>query len=257
MDRLKRPVNLRDLGGYIGIEEKKVKKFTLLRSGEVTELDKKDKEILTKDYRLKTIVDFRSEKEKEESPDTKIDGTSYYHIDILKNNLGDVTSLENFKKNLTPEIIIEFMENTYKDFITDDGAILGYREFIDLLLKQKDGSLVFHCFAGKDRTGFAAAVILTILGVSKKDIFNDYLLTNIMRREENSRMLAKLKEYGSSKAELEAMDIALNVRKEYLEASFEKANEVYGSLDGYVREALKVDKEERKYLIEKYMNYDS
>ncbi|HHX69196.1 MAG: tyrosine-protein phosphatase [Miniphocaeibacter sp.] len=253
MTLVERPVNLRDIGGYEGREGKTVKKMTLLRSGEITNITEKDKNILLNNYELRTIVDFRSENEKEEAPDTKINGVDYFHIDILKNNTNGATSLKTFKEEANPEAVNNLMNRTYEDFIVDSGAIAGYRQFIDLLLKQNNGSLVFHCFAGKDRTGFAAAIILNILGVSKENILYDYLLTNKMREKENNRIISKMKELGYKENELKAMDIALNVKEEYLISSINKANELYGSLDGYIENALKVDKEERKFLLEKYL----
>ncbi len=254
MRNVGRPVNLRDIGGYIGYNNKIVKKSLIFRSGEITEISDKDKDILIKDYNLKTIIDFRSETEKGKAPDSEIEGVNYVHIDIMKNNLEDASSLENFSKQLNSKFILQFMNKTYEDFIRDSGAIEGYREFFNLLINQKDGSLIFHCFAGKDRTGFAAALILTVLGVSKNDILHDYLLTNKMRAEENKRMILQMQNYGMSKKQLEAMDLALNVESEYLESSYSLAEKEYGSLESYIKNALKVDKEEEKYLIEKFMN---
>ncbi len=253
MNLVKRPVNLRDLGGYLGKDGKRVKKLSLLRSGEITNISQEDKIVLVDDYRLKTIVDLRSESEKENAPDSIIKNVDYFHIDIMKDDMGKNTSLENFKDNMNEEYISKFMEETYKDFIIDKGAIEGYREFMNLLLKQEEGSLIFHCFAGKDRTGFGAAIILTLLGVSKEDIYHDYMLTNKMRADENNKMISQMKNYGMTDEQVKAMEVALNVEKNYLDASYKTAEENFGSLDNYITEALKMNKEERKYLLEKYL----
>lgn len=253
MDIVKRPVNLRDLGGYLGKDGKRVKSLSLLRSGEITNISDDDKKILVNEYKLKTIVDFRSESEKENAPDSIITNVDYFHIDIMKDDMGKNTSLENFQKNMNEEYISKFMEETYRDFIIDKGAVEGYREFMKLLMNQEGGSLIFHCFAGKDRTGFGAALILTLLGVSKKDIYHDYMLTNKMRAEENLKMINKMKDYGMTEEQVKVMDIALNVEKNYLDASYKTAEENFGSLDNYITEAIKVDKEDRKFLLEKYL----
>ena len=66
-------------------------------------------------------------------------------------------------------------------------------ELLQLLLNTEEGSTLLHCFAGKDRTGISAAVILTILGASKDDIAADYLKTNQLRKKENEELLGQLR----------------------------------------------------------------
>lgn len=254
MISISRPVNLRDLGGYVGYDGKIVKNDKLLRSGEVTKIDERDKIILIDKYELKTIVDFRSEKEVEDSPDEKMKNVKYHHIDIMKNEGDSNLSLNSLVNNITVDETVNFMKSIYKKFITDEGAIIGYREFIDLVLEQKEGSILFHCYAGKDRTGFAAAILFTILGVSKRDIFHDYLLTNKMRVEENKKIISKMKSYGMSQEQVQAVELALNVDGEYLESAYREAEKNYGSLENYIIDALKVNKEKQEYLIDKLVH---
>lgn len=253
MKNLIRPVNLRDLGGYLGVDDKRVKNFSLLRSGEVTNISSTEEIMLLEDYKLKTIVDFRSELEITNAPDSEIENTKYFHIDIMKSNSDKTTSLKNFSANMDEESINSYMVNSYRDFIVDGGAVEGYREFFDLLLKQEEGSLLFHCFAGKDRTGFGAALILTVLGVSKDDIYRDYLMTNAMRADENVRILGEMKAHGIPEDKLGVVEIALNVRREYLDMAYDTAVEAYGSLENYIRDAIKLDVEEQKAMVEKYL----
>lgn len=254
MKLIKKPVNLRDIGGYKGQENRKVKKNKLLRSGEIAKLNKKEEENLISNYKLKTIIDFRNEEEKNKLPDSKIENTDYYHIDIMGDINEKNSSYENLIKNVNINTTNKFMKSIYENFITNKNAIIGYQKFIEILLKQKNGSVLFHCHAGKDRTGFAALIILKILGVSEEDIFKDYLITNEMRKAENTNIIYNLKEKGYTKNELESISLALSVDKSYLQSSINKADEIYGSFDNYIIKALKVNKEMKEILTEKYLD---
>lgn len=248
-----RPVNFRDLGGLTGLEGRSIVPCRLLRSGELVRLSKADKDILTKKYQLRTIVDLRGERELRESPDDEITGTVYHNLDVIKaiHDAGaDMGSFETI-----PDIsTVDFhMRSLYEQMIQNAEAVNKYRKLIDLLLLQKEGALLFHCFAGKDRTGLAAAIILTILGVTKEDIFLDYLKTNEQRKEENTILLEELKEKGYSAEKCKIAETALTVKAEYLEAVYLATEKQYGSFSGFISKALKVTKEEEQELINMYL----
>lgn len=253
MKELTRPVNFRDLGGLKGKDGKKIRPFSILRSGELVRIPAEDKEILTGKYQLKTIVDLRGEKEYQESPDEKIEGTSYHNVDILQKiheTGADLGSLESVRDVHGANF---HMKKLYEQMVLNEGAQRGFREFLDLLLKKEEGALLFHCFAGKDRTGLAAAITLTILGVGKEDILEDYLRTNEQRKEENSLLLGKLKEQNFSEEHCSIVEIALTVNAEFLETAYRAAEEQYGSFSQYISKALKVTKEEEEELQRRYL----
>lgn len=253
MKNLTKPVNFRDLGGLRGKDGRRIRPFSILRSGELVKLSEEEQEILTKEYRLKTIADLRREEEYRVNPDDDIPGTVYHNIDVLKkiHKVGaDLESLET-----VPDIHgAKFrMNSLYEQMVSNEGAQRGFREFLELLLKQKEGALLFHCFAGKDRTGLAAAIILTILGVDREDILADYLKTNELRREENTRLLENLKKQGISEEQRSSIEIALTVNAEFLETAYQTAEKQYGSFAGYINQALKVTKEEEEELQRRYL----
>lgn len=126
------------------------------------------------------------------------------------------------------------MRKLYSSFITDAGVCLKLREILQILLNTPQGSTLWHCFAGKDRAGITAAVILTILGVKKIEIFADYEATNQMRKKENEEILARLSKQNISKEMLEAIEVALCVDKAYLEICYQIAQEQYGSFEAYI-----------------------
>lgn len=253
MKNLAKPVNFRDLGGLTGKDGKKIRPFSILRSGELVKLTKDDMEILTKEYQLRTIVDLRGEKEYVEKPDDEIPGTSYHNIDILKKiheTGADLGSLESVQDVHGAHYHMNLL---YDQMVTNEGAARGFRELLDILLEHEEGALLFHCFAGKDRTGLAAAIILTILGVSKEDILEDYLKTNELRKEENTELLEKLKTQGFSEEQCSIVEIALTVNAEYLKTAYQATEKQYGSFYNYIKQALKVTKEEEEKLQRRFL----
>jgi protein-tyrosine phosphatase len=101
-----------------------------------------------------------------------------------------------------------------------------------------------HCTGGKDRTGFAAAIVLRALGVPEETVFEDYLLTNVYTANEIERNLMLLRVYLFFRTKPEAIRPLLGVRRDYLEAAFDTIDERYGSLEAYLREGLGVSDEE-------------
>lgn len=246
-------VNFRDLGGYLGANGRSVCHHRLLRSAQPVGLSQADKHKLTKQYKLARIVDFRGENEALQAPVDSINGTKYTLIDILASQDKKAASRKGLMHEATSDTIDRHMNELYKLIAADTKACRGYREFIDILLKGKDGATLFHCFAGKDRTGVAAAIVLHILGVSAEDIFTDYLLTNELRREANERECAKALAAGLSEDKVNTMKTALGVKREYLQSFLDGVAAQYGSFDKYITEALHLKDSERLELRELYL----
>lgn len=272
-------VNFRDLGGILTADGRKVAPKRLIRCGELANISDTAAECLKKEYHLKYIADFRTLAERESSPDVIPDGVSYRVLDffpgeVLPGRGGQIPAEEKASEmgekspggaeqvsgsgrqlmNLkSAEQVHGYMKTLYASFITSESARKALEAFVRILLEEKEGSTAFHCFAGKDRTGIAAAVILTILGVPRDPIMEDYLATNEMRKEENKKILAGLREKVPSESVLQAVEAALNVEAEYLEASFKTAEKEYGSFEAYIKEGLHIGKEEWKMLRESYL----
>lgn len=142
------------------------------------------------------------------------------------------------------EQIHQMMKELYSSFITSEKVRGKLYEFLQILLNTSDGSTIFHCFAGKDRTGISAAVILTILGVSKEVIMEDYLETNKLRQKANEEMLAQLRAANVPKEMEEAVNVALCVEQEYLEICYEMAEKEYGSFENFISEGIGLKRNE-------------
>lgn len=245
-------VNFRDLGDIKTIDGKRVAKYRLLRSGVLYELPEKEQKELLDKYQLKAIVDFRGDDEIAKNPDDVLSGVSEYHINIMEKDV-KTTSQQNLMDQMNTNDSHGLMQGLYRQLIVDAFAQNQYRKFIDVLLKQDEGSVLFHCQAGKDRTGIGAAIILTILGVSKEDIFTDYLKTIEGRREANEQMAQKLREAGKSDIEVERFLTLMSVSADFLEAAYDEADKKFGSFDQYITDALQVTNQERQLLKGMYL----
>ncbi len=233
----KNPVNFRDLGGLLGAEGKRVKQGRLLRSGQLTDLSSAEISQLSEKLELRLIIDLRMASEAAAEPDVRIEGAEYMNLDIFSGAEELVVDMENFSRVRTVEQAERFMQTAYDTMISYEGAQSRFAEFLRLALNNSEGALLFHCFAGKDRTGVAAAMLLTLLGVSREDILRDYMLTNELRKERNAQMMAAT---GAPQGdiELQLLDVALNVREEYLSSAMDMAADMCGSFEGYLRQKL-------------------
>jgi len=184
---MKRELNLRDLGGIGGGI---VSKGLFLRSGKLSILSKDEVTGLCNKFGIKCVIDLRTAVESAEFPDPLPDGVEYVQIPLLKDAAVGITRetgsdpmtiLKNLRKQ--PEKLKAMMPDfkaLYTDIVTDeysraqlDKVVLRLRENAD-----KGICTLFHCTAGKDRTGIVSMALLKSYGVGDGEIIKDYLRTN-------------------------------------------------------------------------------
>ena len=251
--------NTRDLGGMTGYGGRRIKTGKLLRSGQLFPASDDDKEKLGS--MVDIIMDFRSGQEVFEKPDPKVSGADYLHLPAFKELAAGVTREESSDKSLfrtmgtDPEKSMEHMCRVYTSFVADQHCISCYRTFLNILLKEHEKGVLWHCTAGKDRTGFAALLIQEILGVEKDDIVRDYLQTNEHLDGEIKDILKKIRSKHESFDERnqEALSVLFGARIEFLDALYGKADELYGSFSGFLKEGLKVTDKETERLRAMYL----
>lgn len=179
--------NTRDLGGMVGASGRIVKRGSLLRSGTLGFGTDTDIMRLREQFDLRLVVDFRNLIELSELPDPmdRIPAARYLHAEIFSDNQVGVTQQHDkteFEYRL--EVMaqgdpVEFMTLLYPHMLIDETGIKGYRSFIRAVLDVKEGAALWHCYVGRDRCGMGSALIQTMLGVSRDDILDDYLATNL------------------------------------------------------------------------------
>lgn len=220
--------NARDLGGYRTADGRHVKWGKILRSDDLHDLTQEDRAYLAS-LPVNSVVDFRSRQEIEARPDSLPSGVQYYELSITPGNIEDVESY----MNLTPAQVTQAMEEMNRYFATSPEGINRYREFFRLLQEEGDAPLLFHCSAGKDRTGMGAALVLYALNVPEETIMEDYMLSNNYVKEK----------YGQYIEQYPQLEGLFEVKPEYLRAGIESIKGKYGSVDKYLRDELGVNVE--------------
>lgn len=235
--------NFRDLGGYINEDGKQVKYGCFYRSGPIVFVNEESKQAFQR-LQIKHIFDLRSSEEVHRMPDHEIEGVNYIHISAIK-ELGEQKGNFDFKsliQNNEFYKLKDYMEEIYKQLPFSNPA---YQLMFEKMLLE-EVPFVFHCTAGKDRTGVAAYLILKTLGVSDEVILHDYMLSNQYREKENKEFLAKM---GNFKGAEEL----LNVKETYLICTMNAIKEKYGDFKTYLKEEYQISEKEISLLKEKYL----
>ena len=247
--------NTRDLGGLKTIDGRRILPCHLLRSGKLYQLCPEDISLLTDQYHLQTVIDLRTKKEQLNEPDTQISGVHIISNPILEDNWLGISR----DKNLL-DMLLDFdgdaemyMEKCYRELVLNDHTQHHYSMFIHYILEQENGAILWHCSAGKDRAGIAAALLLTLLGVPQNTVLEDYMRTNFFLKDKLSGQLARMKIRGVSQKALSNIQTMLSVRESYLEGAFEAIHQQYQTMDSYFHTALGLTPEEIKALQDKYL----
>lgn len=244
--------NFRDLGGLKGYNGQTIKEGQLFRSSNLNNLSQKEIQTLIS-LNIHTIVDFRDETEKKEKPDVTIPSIDYIPINILGESSQASPDVKTMFNNLNQAD--ELMKNIYIQFIISKQAQQGYRSFLNLLLKEESTPLVFHCTFGKDRTGFGAALILKILGVSESDIFSNYVKSNQELELFNEQILNELKKnFSLTDKKLNELKPLLQVNTEQLKIAFSTIKKNYQTFDNYLEKVFDFDAEKITIFREKYLS---
>jgi protein-tyrosine phosphatase len=165
--------NFRDLGGYAGFDGRPVRWRRLFRSDHLAALTEADRSMLA-GLGVARAFDFRGERERATQA-YELPGLRQFALTIEPVIVQSVQALAEQGRDLTVPACEGLMRDLYRRLVNEQSA--RFAQFFTHLLDE-DTPAVFHCTAGKDRTGFAAALFLLALGVSREDVMQDYLLTN-------------------------------------------------------------------------------
>ncbi len=236
--------NFRDLGGYKTKDGRKVKWGKVYRSADISKLTDADLLVL-KNRRITYDVDFRGHQESQQAPDRLNPNTDYILCPAGSDSLN--TRMKEIANHKTggDSIITSFYTNT--KYLAD-----RYKPFFNKLLTLPDDqSLVFHCTAGKDRTGIGAALFLYSLGVPYNTIIDDYTATNYYRQAENVKVMNGMVQYMHVNENV--AKAILSAKKEYLDAAFMAIKQKYGSVDNFLKAELGLTDQQRHTLWNKYL----
>ncbi|WP_165279984.1 tyrosine-protein phosphatase [Paenibacillus protaetiae] len=224
------PRNFRDMGGYPAADGRKVKYGILFRADDLSVMTEEDIAFM-KTLNIKTIFDYRSDDEAEMKPDPVMEGVLNVRVPAIAGN--QYRSPE----DLFSDSFLEQFDNGKLDNLYGEMAIgnASYKRLIELLADPERLGLVHHCAAGKDRTGVGSAIILSLLGVPRDIIIEDYLITNETLSGMHEQMLGHLA--GKvSEAHMAIFSRMMSASAEFLEAAFRAIESKYGTMEAYFEE---------------------
>lgn len=256
--------NFRDLGGIITSDNKKVRDGKLFRCADLSSATKNDIKKI-KQLGIDTIVDFRSTRETMVKKDPEIENVRYYHINLFKDKLDGIE--RNDKEDHFYEWMIEQsydypnrfadqMVANYSTMISEEYPLNGYRRFFDILLDEKSDRILWHCSAGKDRTGIAAILVLEALDADKDQIYENYLETNKHLKHSVFEVQKTVKriagEHPNYEAILGSFSKAMSASEEFIDNCYRTMIEKAGSPQTYLEKYLDLNDDDIRKLKAKY-----
>ena len=225
-------LNVRDLGGVSTSDGQQVRFGLAYRSDDLADLSALDLAELEK-RSVQTIVDFRSSEEVEARPSRLPPGATVVSASFGR---GERTAGEVMESliagRLTREDAHQILLDSYRR--STEAGIPAFTTLIRSIIDRSP--VLFHCAGGKDRTGVAAAVILSILGVDRDQIVEDYMLTNDRLTDQSSTFQLRLAEYPEeSRDVLLALGLA---KPDYIELALDVIDREFGGIEAYAHNQL-------------------
>jgi protein-tyrosine phosphatase len=231
--------NFRDLGGYATGDGRTVRWRQIFRSNHLGHLTDDDVVIL-RDLGVRSAFDFRGSEERAAAL-CAMPEIAVHSLPVEPTVVAALRAIAAGGTPLSTDHAVEVMCDSYRSYVQNNTR--HFRSLFAHLLEDH-APLVIHCTAGKDRTGFACALILHTLGVPEDIIAEDYLLTNrFYRRDPNH----------STDLPDEVRQVLGSVQAAFLAAAFQAIDADYGDLESYIRDGLGIGQSERAHLEARYL----
>jgi protein-tyrosine phosphatase len=231
--------NFRDLGGYPARDGRAVRWRQIFRSNHLGHLTETDIEVL-RPLGLKSAFDFRGTEERVAAL-CGLQEVAVHSLPIEPTVVATLRTRLADRATLSSADALDVMRDSYRNYVRYNTA--SFRALFAHLLEDR-APLVIHCTAGKDRTGFACALILHALGVADDLIAEDYLLTNRFYRRDPS---------ASSDLPEDVRRVLASVEASFLAAGFDAISTDYGDLESYLSDGLGLGGRERAALEARYL----
>lgn len=227
--------NFRSLEGIISPDGRRFRRNMVYRSGGLSNLNREEVRIL-EEMGLLTVIDFRSDRELKSYPTVAVSTVKNSYrlvIEDIAREEAELLLSKNDAKGMDSVLVKD-----YRRMVKHDSGT--FAAFIKVLQEENGFPLVYHCAAGKDRTGLATFFFLSALGIDREVIMQDYFMSNIRLKSFAQKFVDKLSEKGYNGEIVRPM---MEVRPEYILAALEEIDEVYGGMEEYVTRVLGADRE--------------
>ena len=212
-------VNFRDLGGYAAGEGMRTRWRTLFRADGLGELTGADLSVL-RALDIRTVIDLRSGEELERAGSTS---TRTRWCSTTSPSWRSCPTRRNFERRPG------FLGSQYREFLSDAGGQI--RGALEVLATPGALPAVFHCTAGKDRTGVLSAIVLSLLGVDEPTVVADYALSGEAMLRLRAKLIVK---YPEGRDSIENLDEVFSAEPAQMEQLLDHLQERYGTVDAYV-----------------------
>ncbi|HXT09459.1 MAG TPA: tyrosine-protein phosphatase [Roseiarcus sp.] len=233
-------VNFRDLGGYSAAGGRRTRWRRLFRSDSLADLTADDLRRLQA-LHVQGLIDFRTEAERRLKPNRLPPGSPIRTLAIGFLPEGTLQMLEEVRAGAISTAQLERrVMSQYRKFGVDH--VEQYRQAFDFAADARNYPLLIHCTSGKDRTGFASALLLLAVGVPRDVVMHDYELTNQYRRDVSHL-------FGPATPD-DVIALLLSAQSHYLEAALDEIVRVHGSFEAFLTGQLGLDARKRARLVE-------
>ena len=258
-------INARDLGGISAAGGKQVRPHRLLRTAHLHDASEEDLLRLHEEYNLVAIFDFRSLDESNALPDKEVDGASHHllpTIDLSAERLTEQPIPQESFLNLEEHIVNysfypevqEMAANMYPSLIRSEYSQLQYATFLRLIIESPhDGGILWHCFQGKDRTGWGTAFLLAALGVEREALIADFDLSNAAYRSLVDSLCEQIDKQGGGEREKEVVQAFMGVSTPNFIRTLDLIDREYGGMNNYLHEQLMLSSEDIRLLRQRFL----
>jgi protein-tyrosine phosphatase len=253
--------NLRDLGGWATRDGGRVRRGLVYRSAQLTRLVGADS-LAFAQLGIRTVYDLRTSLERGMMADRLPDGTDYMVADVLAGSsaaapaqlLAVLSNPTSANAMLGGDKTLALFTQAYREIVSLPSALDGFGRLFRDLGDEQRRPVLFHCATGKDRTGWAAAALLMLLGVPHDDVMNEYMLTNAALLPSLEPVFDQFRQAGGDPDLLRPV---LGVEPAYLETALDEMRLRFGSVEGYFDVGLQLGPDAQQALRDALIDPDA
>ena len=261
-------LNKRDLGGYVAQDGRKVRSGMLLRSAHLADATDADIAYL-KSLPVTLVVDFRTEVDLKGKPNRDIPGARYVNLPVDASGNAAATATEEEKKKVTGRKKFEVKKiimfaafndkakviarEMYPTLLFDPECQQQFARFLHLVVDMENGTILYHCTQGKDRTGIASALLLAALGADRDTIVADFDATNKTYEKDVRKYSRRVRFWGGKEEEIAVVKAFLGCNTDNFIKALDAVDSKYGSMEAYLKGPMGLTDEDILILRDRYL----